>query len=537
MIELRLNNQIADIDDKTIIGFELQTYDITEPGKPKIVISNNFTIPLTANNRKIVGFAGNSQVDTDAVYLKIDVKYIIGNDILIENARARVENISERIELFIYQKEEFWDTLKKTKITDILSDMLDYLILKYSYPSITSKDADLGTFVSKFNTNTTGLKIPFYFSNLSAYRVSEAEPFFEAPNYITLADGTKQGGHFSLYIKDIFEFIESHFNIDFQTGETFDGNIFQDSFFLKMHTPFQNIAVRNDSGYYLDIQSSTDLYSPLDDIAIKADKSLFDLLSVVFKHLNILIEPLFLDGSYVYRLYRFDDISTKAPVVDWSGNMSEKISFKPAVNGYAQNTYIKFSSVFEGGDPFLNSKKIVVANENIDAEKTLIEIDSFICGFTKSLADNLIPVLNTSEPFNGFTILIDTEESESVEVYYNDQSTTVQLDIPGLYSLNDEYNVLASIMNKPKIYEVEKWLTLSDIRILRYFCLYFFKELGGSFFINKISGFNPANNNTPTKLELIKVSNKTPQSTVDGNYWTDGKANRFTDGKGNYFIW
>lgn len=537
-MQLLLNNIEVEIDEQTIIGFEIQAYDITEPGRPKITISNNFTIPLTSKNLAVIGFGHNSQVDSDVIYNQILVKYIIDNEVFLDGARARLEKVSDRIELFIYQKNSVWDTFKKTKIPSILPDLLTYLNTKYSYPLVDSKHTGTyGAFVSMF-IEDHGLKIPYYFSNLSLYQVSETEPFFEGLDYITLADGTKQGGHLALYLKDFIQFLEYKYSVDFQTEETFDGNIFNDAYASKTYVPFQGITMQYDSGYFLSVKSA-ETYDPLKDISIKDDKSIYDLLTAYFKHFNCLIDTVWKEGEYVYKVYRFDDISTFGNVINWSGNLdsNKPIIFKPSVDKWAQNSIIKFNSVFEGGNDLLNSKTIAVANENIESESIITDIDSFVCGFTLSGTSKSIPVLNTTEPFNGFVFFVDSGLTENVTVHLNSDSAVLTLDIPALYSLASEYSVLATMMNKPKFYEVEKWLTLSDIRNLRFFAQYYFEELGGSYFINKISGFNPAKKNVPTKLELIKISNATPTIEIEGNYWVDGIPNKFVDGQGNYFIW
>jgi len=87
----------------------------------------------------------------------------------------------------------------------------------------------------------------------------------------------------------------------------------------------------------------------------------------------------------------------------------------------------------------------------------------------------------------------------------------------------------------PKVYEIKKWLTLNDIYNLRFFRQYYVRQLNGSYFINKISGFNPDKSKEPTTIELIKISDKTPTPTFDFDYWVDGFNNKFTDGFGNYF--
>lgn len=539
MTELWLNSTKVDIDDKTVIGFEIQTYDIKDPGRPKTIISNNFTIPRTSTNLKVVGFPDNSQTDETSIYSKISVRYLIDNEIFIENARARVEQVSDRIEIFIYRKDDFWDLLKQAKVKDIAQELLEYLCTQYDLPTVDNKyTGDIGGFVGLINSTTRGLFLPYYFSNLANFKNEGDIEYFERPDVITLADGDKQGGHICVYALDIIKFIEQKYSVNFCVDETFDGNLFTDNYASKIFTPFQNITVYNYYGWYFGIKSATDFYSPMDDIDPKADKSLYDYLIGYFKHFNALIDYVFEDGNYKYKCYRFDDILTKGDIKNWSGITKDKMTFKPIISGFGQKSYIKYGSVFDGGSEFLNSKTILVANENIDSEADIMTIDGHISGFAKSLNSKLIPVLSDESAFNNFEYLIDSGKTESVDIYHNSNvASGVTLIVPGYYDISSEYQVFAAMVNKPKIYEVEKWLTLTDIRNLKFFSQYFIEELGGSFFLNKITGFNPASRNTPTKLELIKISNAVPPIEIDGNYWIDGKTNKFTDGKGNYFIW
>ena len=69
-------------------------------------------------------------------------------------------------------------------------------------------------------------------------------------------------------------------------------------------------------------------------------------------------------------------------------------------------------------------------------------------------------------------------------------------------------SLMDSILAYPKFYEIKKWLTISDIRGFEFFKQYYISELNGSFFVNKIKGFNPDKSKDPTTIELIKVSSK-----------------------------
>jgi len=106
-----------------------------------------------------------------------------------------------------------------------------------------------------------------------------------------------------------------------------------------------------------------------------------------------------------------------------------------------------------------------------------------------------------------------------------------------LYDINSEYTLLNTAMQYPVYYELKKWMNATTIFNLDFFKLYYFKELGGAYFINKIKGFNPEMSRQATTLELFKISNKAPDvNVITYDYFTDGLGNIFEDGNNNEFL-
>ena len=124
---LRINDIDVDIDDQTAIGIDFQSYDIKEPGKNFINISNTFTIPLTANNKAIFGNAQDPQSLATDIYEESICNYWIDNEQLIKNSKCRVEEIQDRISIFIFEKDDIWDTLKGVKWNDFIPDFITWL--------------------------------------------------------------------------------------------------------------------------------------------------------------------------------------------------------------------------------------------------------------------------------------------------------------------------------------------------------------------------------------------------------------------------
>ena len=554
----------VDLDDKTAIGISLQAYDIKEPGKRKINVSNSFTVPGTANNMKIFGYAGNSQFTSTAVYSNATCDYWIDNIHLIKNSRVRFEEYEERISLFIFEKASIWDELKLLSWSDFVDEYNTWLQTSKGLPDYASPFT--GTwqeFVDYYSdrNNAHCLFISMFFGNL----YDQPDPDNPGTNYETEGvtyptiylsvkeDGVNplKSGHFCTYVKNIFEFIEYKYDVNFYTGSPgeFFGNIWDDEIVEKTFIPLRDIEVRPATvtypagDFYFDVSNVTK-YSPLDIINDKAGKTLHDYVNAFFQHFNIIIDKNTIDENDTdIKLRRFDLLTNYSTIKDWSDLSTDRPKFKPYIDGYARENYIKFKEIYPDGDDTQNQKVIECNNVNIDAREDLFEIDSYVNNLYLLNDGSYIPNLTVKESFKTFNFFVpdDTGLVDFVNIYfkYVESGTTLLYaygypTIPVMYSLDSEYQLLEEILTNPIYYEVKKWLTLHDITELEFFKKYYIRELNGCFFLNKVSGFNPEKSNEPTTLELIKVSDETPL-TPYVDYWVDGIGAIWTDGLGNYY--
>lgn len=555
---LRINGYNVDIDEKTAIGITFQAYDIKEPGKRKTKLSNSFTIPLTSTNQRILGFAGNVQSIGTEIYDSMLCDYWIDNEQLISNAKVRIEEISDRAKLFVYEKEDLWDLMKLFSWSDFVGEFIEWMQDEKGLPSATNPNINnLGVFLNPYINSTEGLILPFYFGNLALYEpAGEGTGFLETLDtiwlkYYTDTDLTpSKGGHFCAYVKTIFEFIEYKYEVDFLTN-TADiiGNIWDDAYVPLLYTPMRDIDIRFHytgstlDGFYFE-KAQSGIFAPEEDLLDKGDKTLGDFVNSFFQHFNVIKDEFEIEGVKVIRLARFDDIETLAEVIDFSGKIDlTKIKFKPKIEGYSQQNTIRFSDIFPEGDESLNQKVLNCSNKNLDPTSELFTIDAYVPNYI-AITGGVVPNLAIADSFKTFEFFIsDGVSADVINIKISDntaseQTATFILQKPSIYSLTGEYNFLDDIITYPKFYEIEKWLTIKDIKDLQFFRQNYIRELNGSFFINKISGFNPDKSNAPTKLELIRISDKVPkpidQYAVD--FWADGDEDVFVDGNGDYFI-
>lgn len=555
---LRINGVTADIDEQTAIGITLQSYDIKNPGLKKINVSNSFTIPLTANNQLIIGYAGHKNSISTNVYDSMTCDYWIDNVQLIDGARVRITEVSDRINLFIFEKKSFWDELKNYLWSDFINDYFDYLVAN-GLPDITNPvsppGADIQDFLDLYKDDIVGVEsgiiLPMYFSNLYNYDPAGGSTYLEDSSNIYLkyypdtAAQMSLGGHFCTYIFKIFEFLEYKYSVNFLVNGTADGNIWDDPVASVMYVPFRELDVRFKksgsvtTGYYFEIATNFNFY-PEKDLRDKNDKTVYDLVNAFFQIFNIVKDEFYQGDDKVIRLARFDDIPTDADVVNWSGGVGGISKFVPFIEGLGQNSIIKNKSVYETGDALINSRNITCLNENLDARVDLFEIDNYIPNFI-DISVGVVPNLSPKESFKTFTFLVtDGDTSDPITVHISDDSSyektaSFVMARAALYSLDNEYVFYESINQRPRVYTIKKWLTINDIIGFEFFKEYWILELGGSFFVNKINGFNPDKSWEATEIEIIQTGMRKPVEPETIDYYVDGLGNIFTDGNGNNF--
>jgi hypothetical protein len=550
---LRINDIDVDIDDKTAIGLDLQSYDVKEPGKTFINVSNTFNVPITSNNLSIFGLANNPQSKSTKVYDTSFCDYWIDNDKVIDNAKIRVESIKDRLNLFIYEKLDIWEELKKVYWNDFTIDYIQWLQDNKGLPSSTSPySGSTQTFVDTYATNTEGILLPMYVGNLFDYDPAGGTAYVEDFDTIFINYALALGGHFTTYVKSIFEYLEDTYNVNFLTsGGVLPGNIWDDAVAPLVYIPLRNVnIVTNNLGggnaeIFFKAESFLEIYSPLKDQRDKRDKTIYDFVIAFFQHFNILKDELKISGEQIIRLARFDDLETIADVVNFSGKTSGISKFMPKIEGYAQENLIKFKEIYPEGDSLVNSKTLNSLNVNIDIRADLFDIDAYIPAVfadgTTSNGDILD--MTVKESFKTFAFFIsDGETTNNVEVKVKDIINpaltlgTRKLQLSVAYDLDSEYNFLDDIIDYPKVYEADMWLTMADIRNFEFFKQRWIQELNGSFFVNKIKGFNPEKSKKPTTLELIKISDKTPPADPNLNNWVDGVQDDWVDGENDFWF-
>jgi hypothetical protein len=544
---LRFNGKKIDIDEKTAIGITYQSYDITDISKRKTNLSNSFTVPATDNNREITGFADDPQSTDLSIYEKYVCDYWVDNEKLIDSANIQIKEISGgRLKIFVHQKDEFWDELKNYPYQTFLVDYLEWLQDEKGVPAstdaaVTYFTGNFSNFMQPYIDATEGLIFPYYFGNLFRYEPGgEGTGFLETENVLYISAASVKGGHFCSFVKTIFQFIEFKFDVDFLTSS---GVIWDDQFISKCYIPIRDLIVINISiptqWAFLNSPSSATPFAPYEDTVIeRLDKSLYDFVLAFIQTFDITMDEEYINEQLTISMRRWDDIKTGAQVIDFSDNIDmTKVKFTPSVKGFNQINKIRYGTVFPGGDKDQGAKTIICNNKNLELNKTLFSIDSYFADVVLNTNLENVVDLSTEDSLETFVFLVSAGTTTNfIGIKIADVHTTAkQLQISAIYGISGEYNFIEDIIAYPRFYTIQKWLTLSDLIGLKSFQQHYIRQLNGSFFINKISGFNPELSNKPTKIELIKVSDRTPIPEYLLEFFVDGTDIPFVDGTGDYF--
>jgi hypothetical protein len=549
---LKINNQIVDIDEQTALGIDLQTYDITEPAQPKVSVSNSFTLPITNNNRYIFGFADSPYNISDyTMYEEMTFDYWVDNEQLVKSARARVIGIKERITLFIFEKQNIWDRLKKTNLRELVNDFLTFVIFKKDFFRFDGTLKELLTFFSGNDPDVVPYKFSRCNSLLSIYNPVGTETPLEDYSSLWLSydddndDQTQPiaGGHIFIFCKSLFEFFEYKFGVSFSTNDEFAANIFYDDVAKQTYTNvFPELTVSysdavGDEGWRMNINGS--FKQQFADGTIKevfgniekplADYTCFDFVSAFIKTFNCIVDSV---EPNVFKIRRFDQLETDAQTVDFSKNLDadDIPEFKPEISGIAQENKVKFSSVYDNGSEDVNSRIVECNNLNIEATNdSFVDINFHIPVINIKDQDDAFVNLGSEESLQTPSILIDGAKNLSAftvgvkDIVLGTEIANFAVDeIPTtqLVGLADEYQLYEKIINRPYVLNIRKWLSITEVANLEFFKLYSIPILGGSFFINKISGFNTESKQA-TEISLIKINNKIllPVTSFDSGVW------------------
>lgn len=534
MKQVWINNIEVEVDNDTVFGFNKIWYDIKNCEYRKFDNTNSFSIPKTDKNLKIFDFADSLQSISTNIYTSLLCTAYFNNDFIFKDAYVYIEKIdNKRIYLFIHSAPDIFQLLGDLSWIELERFFINWLVNEKGYNNeLNPFTGTFQEFIELFNQNASynDVKIGHSLSNLYAGNyINDIDTLLT--NEITSSGSgisekrfVKRGCAFYAKIQSIFEFFEYQYEVNFgAVNITIDGSPSMSSLWATAYRDYINtkyICIDYSTGFYLTtdpllVEINGKGFYPHIDIMYCENKTALDFVKAFFKRWQVIVSDL---GNKNYFLFRFEDYKeADINVIDFSGgfNMSSLI-YKPYIDDMAIYNKVIYSQVFPDGAYDTLSFNIKVGNFNKEYQKDLFKIESYICSSVLNSNDDSIANISDKEAFKTFNFFYynDAETTNTIEVKFLFKNTTyscnVILPLFKLLDISLNYNFLNTILEFPKYFEIEKVIDYETFRKIKPYYLYYIKELGGTFFMNKVEGFNPENLNIPAKLELIHVNYKLP---------------------------
>jgi hypothetical protein len=238
----------------------------------------------------------------------------------------------------------------------------------------------------------------------------------------------------------------------------------------------------------------------------------------------------------VYNLKTVAEITNTESAIDWSDKFISKESEKYIFGNYAQNNFMRYK--YNDENVIYNDGSLTINNANLDHSKTIIQSkifspelsDSEALGFkTKvyklwdkkqkkgAVWENGIKISDAETEWkplaNRFYFMRSIDQSfENLAIGSKSllSSTTVTVapveSFTGLsFSeiIDSYYPDIKKMLNKSQIDTCKLNLKDIDVVDIDFSVLYYFKQLGGSFILNKVPNFISGR---PTNVELIRIT-------------------------------
>ena len=481
-----------DLDEQTSLGVNVQPFDLTDPDRLILTHSNAFTIPRTSKNDQLHGFFGLS----DDVYKSYLADYYVDNLRVISNGRLFVSSVGERINCNVKSKDSGFVQMEKTLWGDFMNQYYQWLLAEE--PTLFTFTS-LANLVDTLSASTEHLTIKglYGYFNINNGFAKEYE------NQLVINEQGLSSGHICIYIKSLFQFIESKFGVSFFEGE--EKSIFTLSNYY-ISSPYFSIRTKTASDLSIGFQSEVINPTTLERFTDKGERSVRDFVRYIIKH-TISVLDQFSNTSFSIRPFSHIE---EAERIDLSGKIKDSIIFSPQSDKIGQTSLVDFENYADGLTKGSVATPFNCENKNLEAVKNYITINGHI---PKAYLYNGIQILGLFDKgvFKNFTLLEDSENliSFNLKSYPSLYSSTVVIrTIPVAKIAAVNVSGLQKVFGTPKIYTVEKWLSPIEVLNMKGFAKYYIKELFGNYYLNSMSGFNPETSLEPTTLELILIDRK-----------------------------
>lgn len=171
-LELYLNNEKADLSDSTSISLTFQVNDLADLKDRQSTFSNSFKLPLTKNNKRIIGNAQSNAFANNNPYRYYETKLVENGLEQIVKGKSTLQKSTDFFELnTVAGVFGINDLLKKNvynRITGLLESIDDAKLIDLDYADIPNFNFDLATIAASQTSGKTLWPVIDYGGTLKA---------------------------------------------------------------------------------------------------------------------------------------------------------------------------------------------------------------------------------------------------------------------------------------------------------------------------------------------------------------------------------
>lgn len=469
MTQLYLDNIEVQVD-QTTVRQTLQANVLGEAKDRQLNFTNQFTLPLTANNEAFFGYLGTLSNVSDKPYQILDARLVENGIELVNDGTARVQTSNTgEVKVNIYSGiNALFDIIGEASIRTLNFSDINHVateqLIKDSW------------------SNTTG-----YIYAISGTTGELPVSRNYTPDYMLPC----------VYEHYLFDKILT------EAGFTYTGNIFSNVDYLSVLTGPASFD-----------KASTN-YLVKDFSKILPEMTRKDFIKEILWRYGLMPKKVRNRAEYEFKQMK-DILTDSGTAVDYTRQFSDFSQVAYTWNSYGKDNYFRYAEHSDGSTD--QDGKITLTDEKLTGTKTIatskyranVDITPFnyVVNEIFTFDDSGKITIKTTKPW------IARAQVETISQFFYDATgaATNQYDGPAPFaqfidlswsrSIANYYSEFTQVINKSQVVEAFFYFSTLDIYNLDFTRLIHLQQTGQYYYLNKVLNYQP---NTRTKVELVKI--------------------------------
>jgi len=491
MKQIKINGVQADIP-KLPIAINWEYLNLSEPGKKFAPYTSSMTLPYTAKNKSLLGFGDVVGGNMTKIRSVPTVDYVVANNKIIDNGTFKI---------LTSDKEGYKGTVtsRNSNIEAIeaftIDDAIDYLITNFSYSTYSSAIESLR--IGYDTGKNPGFILPR----------SMTDPI--TSSVWSIYDTTNKYTH-EIWC-NVYSVLKALVDNSIVTFKVWQGGAFitLESSILyahlcKMYFPVWNLVLRENSDWILDIASGERLIAgelvQRSIFKTMGGKTSWEFIKAISQ---LFCCSIYMKGTEI-SFIPLNEI-TSAGAIDMSNKSANPVKYF-TIPGHGSKNYIQYKNTDNLPEDF--ARMTVISPVTPSEEKELLTFDMMLPGkyFTNAYTD---PFFNTNYNDNRSLadspmVLYDSGITNYTKINHGTNTKVdVLLKTLSYFDFNGWYAMYQLVSTIGLVYDFELKVDSYTLTRLVPYKLIRINELGGHFYINKITGYDPDSGKL-AKCQIVK---------------------------------